>query len=154
MIKTFHKLKNKLPEFLQQGATPHELALAIALGMVIGMFPVQGTTTVICTLIAVIFRLNLVVIQLANYLSIPLMMIMIIPLYVVGHELFNSGAFHWGVEELLNLFNTDFWGAISLLSWSVLYAIIVWLFFAPIGMLIIYLISVNIIKRTFSHTSG
>jgi len=153
MIKIFHKLKDKIIEFLKQGATPHELALAISLGIVIGMFPVQGITTVLCTLIAVIFRLNLVLIQLANYLSIPFMMIMIIPFYVLGNTLFSNSEFHWSVHELLFLFKTDLWGAIAELSWSILYAILVWLMFAPIGMIIIYFISVRIIKRSLSQVS-
>jgi uncharacterized protein (DUF2062 family) len=46
--------------------------MAISLGVIIGMFPVQGTTTIICTLVSILFRLNLVVLQLANYLSFPI----------------------------------------------------------------------------------
>jgi uncharacterized protein (DUF2062 family) len=153
VIKTFQKLKTALFEFLKQGATPHELAMAISIGIVIGMFPLQGITTFICIIIAVIFRLNLVVIQFANYLSIPLMMIMIIPFYVLGHKLFNSGEFLWGVQELLNLFDNDFWGAVSLLSWSILYAILVWVIFAPVAVLIIYMITIKTIKRSLSQTS-
>ena len=147
MIKILYKLKNTLLEFLKQGITPHELALAISLGMIIGMFPVQGITTFLCILISIIFRLNLVVIQLANYLSIPFMMFMIIPFYVLGNLMFSTGEFHWGVYELLNFFETDFLGALRALSWSILYAILVWLIFAPIGMIITYIISVRIIKR-------
>jgi uncharacterized protein (DUF2062 family) len=154
VINILKKTREALIGFLKQGATPHELALAISLGIVIGMFPVQGTTTFICTVIAVIFRLNLVVIQLANYLSIPLMMIMIIPFYVSGNFLFDSGEFQWGVQELLNLFENDFWAAIRLLSWFILYAIIAWLIFAPIGVFIIYFVSVNIIKRSLTNISG
>lgn len=147
MKKIFRKLKNILIDFLKQGATPHELALAISLGMIIGMFPVQGITTFICIFISIIFRLNLIVLQLANYLSIPLMMIMIVPFYVLGNLLFSTTEFQLGVYELLNFFETDFLGALSKLLWSILYAVIVWLMFAPIGMLLIYSISVGIIKR-------
>jgi len=152
--KIFHKLKNTVIDFLKQGSTPHELALAISLGVIIGMFPVQGITTLICTLIAIIFRLNLVVLSLANYLSIPLMLLTLIPFYVLGHEWFSNSTFHWGVDELLNLFESDFWGAISELSWSIVYAVFVWLIFVPIGMLILYFISIVVIKRSITKTSG
>ena len=153
MRTIFHKLKNTVIDFLNQGSTPHELALAISLGVIIGMFPVQGITTLICALIAIIFRLNLVVLSLANYLSIPLMLITIIPFYVLGHDWFSNSTFHWGVDELLNLFETDFGAAMSELSWSILYAVLVWIIFLPIGMLIIYYISINIIKRFDTQAS-
>jgi uncharacterized protein (DUF2062 family) len=133
-------------EFLYQGATPHELALAISMGVVIGMFPVQGTTTLICMFVAVLFRLNLVVIQLANYISFPLMMVMIIPFYSMGNLLFNKGGKLWNADELILLFRNDLLAAVTELSWSIGFAVVVWLMFAPAGLLIIYLISLKILK--------
>jgi hypothetical protein len=143
----YRRLLQTVREFLVQGANPHELALAIALGVIIGMFPVQGTTTLICTLVAILFRLNLVVIQLANYISFPLMMVMLVPFYTIGHSLFHRGTFRWDFNELILLFQTNFWTAIKELSWSVGYAVLIWLLFAPVGILIIYFISLKVIRR-------
>ncbi len=147
MKKIYNRLIQSLYEFLKQGKSPHELALAIALGVTIGMFPVQGTTTLICILVSMLFRLNLVVIQLANYLSIPLMMVMLVPFYTIGHHLFGRSTFQRNFEDLVLLFQDDFLGAITELSWSVSYAVGVWLILAPLAIGIVYFASLYILKR-------
>jgi len=150
----YRRLIQTVKDFLNQGATPHDLALAIALGVIVGMFPVQGTTALICTLIAVLFRLNLIIIQLANYLSFPLMMLMLVPFYTIGHSLFNKGSFEWTFNEMIRLFQTNFWAGVSELSWSIGYAVLVWLLFAPVGILILYIISIKVIRRLKVETQS
>ena len=147
MNKTYNRLLNTLYEFLKQGISPQELALAVALGVTIGMFPVQGTTTLICILVSLVFRLNIVVIQLANYLSIPLMMVMLVPFYTIGHHLFSRSPFTWNLEQLMLLFKHDFVGALTQLSWSIGYAVLTWLILAPLATVIIYFIALRILKR-------
>lgn len=145
--KIYNRLLQTLLDFLKQGKSPRELALAIALGVTIGLFPIQGTTTLICIAISLIFRLNLVVIQLANYLSMPLMIAMLVPMYSLGHRFFNTGPYAWKVDEILLLFQHDFLGTLGQLSWSVLYATFMWLILAPFMGGIIYFLSLRIIKR-------
>lgn len=147
MKKIYTRLIQSLNGFLRQGKSPHELALAIALGITIGMFPVQGTTTLICTMVSILFRLNLVVIQLANYLSIPLMMVMLVPFYTIGHHLFGRRTFQWNLADLVLLFQHDFLGAITEIFWSVSYAVGIWLLLAPIIIGIVYFVSIKLIKH-------
>ena len=45
---------------LQQGVTHHSIAVSMSAGTVIGVFPVLGSTTLICLLVAIALRLNLV----------------------------------------------------------------------------------------------
>ncbi len=141
------KLYHHILKFLQQGTSPSELATTIAIGVIIGVFPVYGTATVICTLIAIIFRLNLVVIQLANYLSFPLLIITMIPFYKLGNALFGQSEFNWNFYELMTYFRADFLQALQELSLAIGYAAVIWLFFAPIGFIVFYWISYPIIKR-------
>jgi hypothetical protein len=75
------------------------------------------------------------------------MILMLVPFYSMGHVLFSKSDFRWNVEELILLFQNNFWAAVTELSWSISYAVAVWLIFAPAGILIIYLISLKIIKR-------
>jgi len=145
--KIYNRLFQTLLDFLKQGKSPRELALAVSLGVIIGMFPIQGTTTMICIAISLIFRLNLVVIQIANYLSIPLMIAMQVPMYSLGHRLFNTRPYALKGDEILLLFQHDFPGTLGQLSRSVLYATFMWLILAPIMGGIIYYISLRIIKR-------
>ena len=73
---------------LRQGITPEKIALTIALGLVLGLFPIIGATTLLCSLAALLLRLNQPVIQLVNYLTFPLQLGLIIPVYRAGERLF------------------------------------------------------------------
>ena len=48
---------------LKQGMTTRGMALTLAMGVVLSIFPVYGITTLLCLLVAVIFRLNIVVLE-------------------------------------------------------------------------------------------
>jgi hypothetical protein len=52
---------------LRMGASPRTLAWSIAAGLLIGINPIIGTTTVLCLAIAFPFRLNVVAAQIANH---------------------------------------------------------------------------------------
>jgi uncharacterized protein (DUF2062 family) len=64
---------------VHQGHTPEKVALSVALGITIGLFPIFGATTLLCVVAAVALRLNHPAIQVANQLMYPLQ----IPLIVV-----------------------------------------------------------------------
>jgi uncharacterized protein (DUF2062 family) len=51
---------------LTQGITPEKLALTVAIGGACGLFPIFGTTTLLCFLVALILRLNQPIVQLLN----------------------------------------------------------------------------------------
>src|ERR1041384_3885230 len=74
-------------DLLRQGVTPEKLALSLAFGLGIGICPVLGVSTVLCTVIAIALRLNLPAIQLVNYLASPLQIVLIIPFVRVGETL-------------------------------------------------------------------
>jgi uncharacterized protein (DUF2062 family) len=50
-------------QLLRQGVSPEKIALAIILGMILGVTPVLGSTLVLCTVAAILLRLNLPAIQ-------------------------------------------------------------------------------------------
>ena len=69
----------QLGALLRQGHTPERVALSVALGITIGLFPIFGTTTLLCVAAAVALRLNHPAIQITNQLMYPIQ----IPLIVV-----------------------------------------------------------------------
>ena len=75
---------------LKQGITPQQIALTLALGAVLGIFPILGATTALCALAGVWLRLNQPLIQLVNYLVYPLQLALLIPLYRAGERLFGA----------------------------------------------------------------
>jgi len=54
-----------------QGPSPSNIALCVACGLILAVFPMIGTTTLLFTAAAVTFGLNLSAIQAVNYLAAP-----------------------------------------------------------------------------------
>jgi uncharacterized protein (TIGR03546 family) len=71
-MKYFSKLKDYVIRFNKRGLSPHQIALAIALGNFIGFIPIIGTHTVIAIGLAFIFRLNLLIVILGTQISNPI----------------------------------------------------------------------------------
>ena len=86
----YRKLILPLADLLRQGITPEKIALSLAIGICLGVFPVLGSTTALCALAAIVFRLNLPAIQLVNYLVYPLQLALIIPFIRFGEVLFGA----------------------------------------------------------------
>jgi len=80
--------------WLRQGISPRRLALTLALGFAIGCLPVVGIPTLLCVLLALSLKLNLPVIQAANYVVMPLQMVLIVPFARLGGKLFSFGSGH------------------------------------------------------------
>ena len=87
-----NSIKHSVAVWLQQGVSPRRLALTLALGFAIGCIPVVGIPTVLCAALALALRLNLPAIQAANYVAMPLQLILIVPFVRLGGWLLASGA--------------------------------------------------------------
>jgi len=83
-----------LPIFalLRMGAAPRTLAWSIAIGIVIGINPLLGSTTVVCLAASTCFRLNLVASQIANHAMFPLEIALVIPFIRLGTRVFHTAA--------------------------------------------------------------
>jgi len=117
---------------LKQGITPQKIALTLALGGVIGIFPILGATTFLCAVVGVWLRLNQPVIQLVNYLVYPLQIALLIPFYRAGEHLFGAEPVPIvNVPELMQRFADGPWQFILDYGRVGLYGITVWLLVAP-----------------------
>ena len=154
MIKKFLYDKIGIPilNLLKQGISPEKLSLSMVLGAVIGIFPVLGSTTLICTAIALILRLNLPAIQLSNYLVYPLQIVLIIPFISFGAFIFQVDPPPLSVQELATLFQQDFWGTITAFFDSIARAIVAWfLVCAPLFPVLYYVLIPIFRKFKFTH---
>jgi uncharacterized protein (DUF2062 family) len=88
---SFASIKRNAIEWLRQGCSPRRLALTLALGFAVGCFPVVGIPTAMCALLAMALKLNLPAIQAANYLVMPLQLVLIVPFVRLGGWLLASG---------------------------------------------------------------
>ena len=79
-----------LAGLFRQGRSPQKIALCLALGTCLSLFPILGTTTVLCTAAAVAFRMNLPAIQAINWLMSGPHLLMIPVFLRIGERI--SGA--------------------------------------------------------------
>ena len=133
--------------FLKQGLTPEKLALSVALGIVLGIFPVFGTTTILCAVVALLFGINLPAIQLINYFASPLQLLFLIPFIRLGELLFNQAPLPLDVLQIITLLQSDMPGAIEFLWQTILHAIIAWLLIGPPVAAALYFILVPLFTR-------
>ena len=148
MKNYFHIIiRDPIITLLKQGITPKKIALGLAFGMVIGIFPVIGSTTILCTVAAIIFRLNLPAVQLFNWLVYPLQVLLLIPFFHFGDFLFGVEPLPLSAQELVAMFQADFWGSILSLWDTSMHAIVAWLLVGPPLALVLYLIGMPLVKR-------
>lgn len=124
---------------LRQGITPEKIALTLALGGVLGLFPILGATTTLCALAAWRLQLNQPIIQLVNYLLSPVHVLLLLPFYRAGETLFSSEHVPiFSVGELLERFQQGPLQFIIDYGRVGLYGIAVWAMLAPPAILIAY----------------
>ncbi len=68
----YRRLLRPILDLLRQGVTPEKMALSLALGGALGVFPALGCTTLLCLIAAIVLRLNLPAIQIVNYFVYPI----------------------------------------------------------------------------------
>jgi len=135
---------------LKQGITPEMLALSIVLGFIIGIIPLFGVSTAICALLAVIFRLNIIAIQIANYVAYPLQLIFFIPFIKAGERIIGYTSTSLTITEIVKLFHESFIGAVKVLWLANLQGLVIWMITALPLSLLLYFIFLFILRR-FTH---
>ena len=135
-----HKLVRLIIALLSEGMTPHKIALTLALGMMLGATPVLGTTTILCALAAVVFRLNLPLIQAVNFLVYPLQLLLLIPFMQTGQWIFHQPPLPFSYAQLVALFHAGFWHALEILWIYSLHGVVAWLILGGAGAILIYAI--------------
>jgi len=140
-------MKTKLISFLKQGLSPERLALCIALGIVVGVIPVLGSTTILLTLIALGLRLNLAAIQSVNWLVYPLQIGLLIPWYRAGEKLFKADPIGLSLAEIKTIFDAGLLSAIQTLWTTTWHALAAWALAAPILIVLIYIVLTPLFQR-------
>ena len=148
-IKT--KTLSLVKSMLKEGMSLRKIALCISLGFVLGIFPVLGATTLLCTVAALMLRLNLPAIQVVNYMVYPLQLVMLAPFYGVGNWLFKQQGVPLINADLIGLLQNDFWGSLANLWDLTLYAVLTWMAISPLLVLMLYSASKPIIRSLSAH---
>lgn len=129
------------------GITPQKLALTVALGLTIGIMPLFGVATLLCTLLGLRFRLNIPALLLICYLAAPVHLLLYLPFIQAGIFMLGAEEFRLTFEQILLLFREDWLKAVGKLWLANLFGIAAWLLFSvPFGGLV-YLIMLPIFRK-------
>jgi uncharacterized protein (DUF2062 family) len=125
------RVGDPLVSLLAQGLTPERLALSLAVGLVLGLFPIVGATTLLCVAVGFAFRLNHVALQLANHLAYPLQVPLIFAFVRLGERLLGAPRVTLDPLALARHFQRDATGFLREFGLTGLHGILGWGLVAP-----------------------
>jgi uncharacterized protein (DUF2062 family) len=132
------RLRDPIVAQLTQGVTPDKIALTIAVGSALALFPILGTTTILCLLVGIILRLNQPIIQVVNWLCTPIHIPLIFYTVHLGEKLFGAPHTKLKLHELAQLVWQDPVLFAQKFGMTGVHACIVWVIAAPFWIVLIY----------------
>ena len=130
-----------------QGFTPQKIALTIALGLNLAVFPILGSTTLLCALVAFCLKLNQPVIQLVNWLAYPLHLMLLLGFVRIGEWLMRAPPVPFSIPELLRKFNESPGKFMQEFGMTGVHGIVAWLLIAPLAAALIYFLLLTPLKK-------
>jgi uncharacterized protein (DUF2062 family) len=127
--------------------SPSKLGLGMAWGLVLGIIPLIGISTLLSAIVAFVFRINMGVIQLVNYLVYPLQLLLFVPFIKLGIYSFGANPLPYPIEEIWSRLQTNFLYTISDIWLTNLLGILVWLIISPILYMATYFGSKYLINK-------
>jgi uncharacterized protein (DUF2062 family) len=135
---------------LTQGITPEKIALTMAVGSALALFPIFGTTTLLCLLAGIVLKLNQAIIQLVNVLCATIHFPLIVCLFRLGHLMFGVPYTHIGLGMMHHMLDT-FWEDpgkfFERFGVDALHAIAAWFVILPFWMIIIYMLALPVVRE-------
>jgi len=132
---------------LRMGADPDRLAWSLALGLVVGVNPLLGSTTLVALGLASLFRLNLVASQVGNHAVYPLE-ILLFPVFIkLGDVIFGTDKLPLQGHDLWYAAKHHPWHTTRLLWRWEWHALVVWAIFAAVAMPVIAKASEPVLRK-------
>ena len=132
---------------LIQGVTPQKIALTIAFGLGLGLFPILGATTTLCLIFGICLKLNQPIIQLINYLASPLQLSLIVVFVRIGEWIMRAQCVSFSIPEMLRKFHESPAKFMQQFGMTGVHAIVAWLIIAPILVAGLYFITLPLLKK-------
>jgi len=122
---------------LTQGSSPSKLAWTIAAGIVLGVFPIMGSTTLVCLFAGWILKLNQPILHIFKTAVYPLHLALILVFIRLGEMLHGVPLISFSIPELVAKFNADplqFARDFGMAAW---HGVTAWLLIAPVALFVI-----------------
>lgn len=133
---------------LRQGMSVERVSWTVSLGMVFGVFPIMGSTTVVCILVAWAFRLNQALLHVFKTAVYPLHLALILVFIRLGERLYGVPLIEFSIPELLARFKDDplrFAGDFGMAAW---HGVSAWLLVAPFAAVLIKIAVTPLVRRS------
>jgi uncharacterized protein (DUF2062 family) len=141
------KFLSPIRKSIIKGISTEKLSVSLALGLILGIIPFYGVTTILVGLAALSLRLNFVTMQVAHLIVQPIQLALIVPFLKLGDTLIIKTGYIFTLQEYILLFKTDFWGALGDFWMINLSAIVIWLVVSlPLFAICYYLFKVTIAR--------
>lgn len=133
------RMLRPLLRLLRGGVTPKRLAWSLALGMVLGINPSVGVTTLLVVVIAWVFGLNQVASQIGVHSVAPLHLLLFVPFIDLGVHLFHTRQLPMNFKQLERLEHHPLRLFHAIWQWE-WHALVIWGVVAAVGMPLLALV--------------
>jgi uncharacterized protein (DUF2062 family) len=132
---------------LTQGITPHKIALTLAVGSAFALFPILGTSTLLCFLAALTLKLNQPITQLINQALWPVHVPAIFLCVRIGERLFSAQHVRFSIRYMNELLWSDPRLFLHTFGTTAFHAVAGWLLVAPFYVAAVYYIALPVMRE-------
>ena len=132
---------------LMQGLTVERVSWTIALGVVLGVFPIMGSTTLVCLLAGWVLNLNQALLHVFKTAVYPLHLALILVFIRLGERIYGAPLIAFSIPQLLARFKQDplqFARDFGMAAW---HGVSAWLLIAPLAALLIKMAVIPVVSR-------
>jgi uncharacterized protein (DUF2062 family) len=145
------KLVSPVVRLLRRGASPQQLAWSLTTGLIIGMNPVIGSTTIATIVVTHVFKLNHSASQIGNHIAYPLQIALFLPLLQAGSILFRTEPIPLAKAELLGLVRQHPLQLVrTLWTWE-WHALVLWVAVAAVLLPALAILLTRVLERAMRH---
>lgn len=132
---------------LRQGTSPEKLAWSVSLGLTLGIFPIMGSTSLVCFVVGHLLRLNQPVLHLFKTFTYPLQLVLILVYIRLGQQLNGVPLIKFSIPQMLGQFKDAPAQFARDFGMAALYGIEAWAISALFLIPILYFVSLPILKK-------
>uniref|UniRef100_A0A0E0KXI7 DUF2062 domain-containing protein n=1 Tax=Oryza punctata TaxID=4537 RepID=A0A0E0KXI7_ORYPU len=148
-----NKVVDPLMQVVRRGAEPKQLAFSAALGVTLGIFPICGTTVILCGVAIAMLgsHCNAVTVMVLNFVVTPLELSLIVPFLRFGEVITGSGHFPLTSDAFKKVITGQASKDVML---SIVHAMLGWLITAPFALAALYMVFIPCFKLMVDRFGG
>lgn len=140
------RLAEPIGRQMTQGVTPGKIALTLGVGSATALFPILGTTTVLCILIGIVLKLNQPIVQALNIVCVLIYIPFMVGCIRLGEILCGQGSSRPDIGAMVVLFRQHPGEFFARFGATMGHAALGWVAVAPFWAAAVYLLSLPTLR--------